>query len=93
VEKLRAIRSSRNASPAPLLQNNSPTSNQNSASPQPVIPSNSVVIPPVAPPIESKQSDPSAVVVPTLEKQNSPIDIQPQNNQKFQDKLQDDNNY
>jgi serine/threonine-protein kinase len=93
VEKLRAIRSSRNASPTPLPQNNSPTSNQNSASPEPIIPSNSVVVPPVAPPIESKQSDPSAVVVPTLEKQNSPIDSQSQHNQKFQDKLQDDNNY
>jgi serine/threonine protein kinase len=75
VEKLRAIRSSRSASPAPLPENNSPTSNQNSASPQPVIPSNSVVIP-TAPPTQSK-SDPSAVVVPTLEKQNSLPDNQP----------------
>ncbi|MCC5604877.1 serine/threonine-protein kinase [Nostoc favosum] len=96
VEKLRAIRSSRSASPAPLPQNNSPASNQNSASPQPVIPSNSVVIP-AAPPTESqqsesKQSDPSAVVVPTVEKQNSPTDSQPQNDQKSQEKLQDDNN-
>ncbi|WP_118171602.1 serine/threonine protein kinase [Nostoc sphaeroides] len=86
VEKLRAIRSSRSASPAPLPQNNSPASNQNSASPQTVIPSNSVVIP-TPPPTESKQSeskqsDPSAVVVPTLDKQNSPIDSQPQNDQK-----------
>ncbi|MEH2161154.1 MAG: protein kinase [Nostoc sp.] len=91
VEKLRAIRSSRSASPAPLPENNSPTSNQNSAPPQRVIPSNSVVIP-TAPPTESKQSDPSAVVVPTLEKQNSPTDNQPQNDQKSQEKLQDDNN-
>ncbi|MEH2195567.1 MAG: protein kinase [Nostoc sp.] len=91
VEKLRAIRSSRSASPAPLRENNSPTSNQNSASPQRVIPSNSVVIP-TAPPTESKQSDPAAVVVPTLEKQNSPTDNQPQNDQKSQEKLQDDNN-
>jgi serine/threonine protein kinase len=91
VEKLRAIRSSRSASPVTLPQNNSPASNQNSASPQPVIPPNSVVIP-TAPPIQSKQSDPSAVVVPTLEKQNSPIENQPQNEQKFQEKLQDDNN-
>ncbi|MCC5625186.1 serine/threonine-protein kinase [Nostoc sp. CHAB 5715] len=96
VEKLRAIRSSRSASPAPLPQNNSPASNQNSASPQPVIPSNSVVIP-TAPPTESKQpeskqSDPSAVVVPTLEKQNSPPDSQPHNDHKSQEKLQDDNN-
>jgi len=91
VEKLRAIRSSRNASPAPLPQNNSPASSQDSASPQPVSPSNSVVIP-AAPPTESKQSDPSAVVVPTQETQNSPTDSQPQNVQKFEEKLQDDNN-
>ncbi|MGF1937323.1 MAG: serine/threonine protein kinase [Nostoc sp. ChiQUE02] len=91
VEKLRAIRSSRNASPAPLPQNNLPPSSQNSASPQPVNPSNPVVIP-AAPLTESKQSDPSAVVVPTLEKQNSPTNSQPQNVQKFEEKLQDDNN-
>ncbi|MFW9263899.1 serine/threonine protein kinase [Nostoc sp. CALU 546] len=87
VEKLRAIRSSRNASPAPLPQNNLPTSNQDSVSPQPVSPSNPVVIPPL-PPKESRQSDPSAVVVPTLEKQNTPTNIQPQNVQKFEEKLQ-----
>ncbi|MBD2509005.1 protein kinase [Nostoc muscorum FACHB-395] len=91
VEKLRAIRSSRSASPAPLPQNNSPASNQNSASPQPIIPPNSVVIP-AAPPTQSKQSDPSAVVVPTLEKQNSPTDNQPQSDRKLPEKLQDDNN-
>ncbi|ACC81998.1 serine/threonine protein kinase [Nostoc punctiforme] len=91
VEKLRAIRSTRSASPAPLPQNNSPASNQNSASPQPIIPPNSVVIP-AAPPTQSKQSDPSAVVVPTLEKQNSPTDNQPQSDRKLQEKLQDDNN-
>lgn len=76
VEKLRAIRSSRNASPTPLPQNNSPGSSQDSTSPQPVSPSDSVVIP-AAPPTESKQSDPSAVVVPTQETQNSPTDSQP----------------
>jgi serine/threonine protein kinase len=91
VEKLRAIRSSRKASPAPLPQNNLPASNQNSPFPQSVIPSNPVVIP-AASPAESKQSDPSAVVVPTLEKQNSPTNSQPQNVQKFKEKLQDDNN-
>ncbi|BBD68345.1 serine/threonine protein kinase [Nostoc commune NIES-4072] len=101
VEKLRAIRSSRSASPAPLPKNNSPASNQNSASPQPIIPSNPVVIP-TAPATESKQSEfkqpeskhsnPSAVVVPTLDKQNLPTDTQPQNDQKSQEKLQDDNN-
>ncbi|MBN3911255.1 MAG: protein kinase [Nostoc sp. NMS1] len=91
VEKLRAIRSSRSASPAPLPQNNSPASNQNSASPESVIPSNSVVIP-AAPPPQSKQSDPSAVVVPTLEKQNPPSDNLPQSDRKLPEKLQDDNN-
>ncbi|MEH2240406.1 serine/threonine protein kinase [Nostoc sp.] len=91
VEKLRAIRSSRSASHAPLPQKNSPASNQNSTSPQPVSPSNSVVIP-ATPPLESKQSDPSAVVVPTLEKQNSPTNSQPQNNQQSKENLQDDNN-
>ena len=91
VEKLRAIRSSRSTSPKPLPKNSSPASNQNSASPQLVIPSNPVVIP-TAPRTESKHSDPSAVVVPTVEKQNSPIDSQPQNDQKSQEKLQDDNN-
>ncbi|MEH2026144.1 serine/threonine protein kinase [Nostoc sp.] len=93
VEKLRAIRSSRNASPAPLPfpQNNLPASSQNPASPQPVSPSKPVLIP-AAPPTESKQSDPSAVVVPTLEKQNSSTNSQPQNIQKLEEKPQDDNN-
>ena len=91
VEKLRAIRSSRSASPAPLPQKNLPASNQNSAFPQPLSPSNSVVIP-TTPPTQSKHSDPSAVVVPTLEKQNSPTDNQRQNDHKLQEKLQDDNN-
>jgi serine/threonine protein kinase len=82
VEKLRAIRSSRNASPEGLPDRNLPFSNQNSASPKPVTPSNSLVLP-AAPP-ESKHSNPSAVVVPTLEKQNSPTNSQPQNDQKLQ---------
>ncbi|MEH1829566.1 MAG: protein kinase [Nostoc sp.] len=90
VEKLRAIRSSRKASPAPVPQNNLPTPSQDSASPQQVSPSKPVVIP-TAPSTESKQSDPSAVVVPTLEKQNSPTNSQPQNVQKFEEKPQDDN--
>jgi len=91
VEKLRAIRSSRKASPAPLPQNNLPASSQDSTSPQPVKPSNSVVIPAV-PPTESKRSDPSGVVVPTLEKQNSLPNSQPQNDQQSKENLQDDNN-
>ncbi|MBN3923879.1 protein kinase [Nostoc sp. NMS4] len=93
VEKLRAIRSSRNASPAPLPfpQNHLPASSQNPASPQPISPSKPLLIQP-APSTESKQSDPSSVVVPTLEKQNSPTNSQPQNVQKFEEKPQDDNN-
>ncbi|MEH2421796.1 MAG: serine/threonine-protein kinase [Nostoc sp.] len=86
VEKLRAIRSSRKASPPPLLQNNLPASSRDSTSLQHVNPSNSVVIP-AAPPLESKQSDPSAVVVPTLEKQNSPTNSQPQNDQQSKENL------
>ncbi|MEH2058101.1 MAG: protein kinase [Nostoc sp.] len=91
VEKLRAIRSSRKASPAPFPQNNLPASGQNSPFPQPVSPSKPVVIP-AAPLTESKQSDPSAVVVPTVEKQNSPNNSHPQNVHKFEEKPQDDNN-
>lgn len=91
VDKLRAIRSSRKASPAPLPQNNLPASSHDSTSPQHVNPSNSVVIP-AAPPLESKQSHPSGVVVPTLEKQNSPTNSQPQNDQQSKENLQDDNN-
>ena len=87
VEKLRAIRSSRKAPPAPLPQNKLPASSQD----QPVKPSNSVVIPAV-PPTESKRSDRSPVVVPTLEKQNSLPNSQPQNDQQSQENLQDDNN-
>ncbi|MEH1902063.1 MAG: protein kinase [Nostoc sp.] len=91
VEKLRAVRSSRKASPTPLPQNNLPASSQDSTFPKAVNPSNPVVIP-AAPPTKSKQSDPSAVVVPTLEKPNSPTNSQPQNDQQFKEKLQDDNN-
>ncbi|MBE9104114.1 serine/threonine protein kinase [Nostoc cf. edaphicum LEGE 07299] len=93
VEKLRAFRDKRNASPAPLPfpQNNLPASSQNPTSPQPVSPSKPLLIPP-APLTESKQSDPSAVVVPTLEKQNSPTNSQSQNIQKFEEKPQGDNN-
>ncbi|MEH2084487.1 MAG: protein kinase [Nostoc sp.] len=93
VEKLRTFRDQRNASPAPLPfpQKNLPASSQNPASPESVSPSKPVLIQP-APSTESKQSDPSAVVVPTLEKQNSPTNSQPQNIQKFEEKPQDDNN-
>ncbi|MEH1997557.1 MAG: serine/threonine-protein kinase [Nostoc sp.] len=91
VEKLRAIRSSRKASPAPLPQNNLPASSPDSTSRQPVNPSKPVVIPAV-PPTQSKQSDPSGVVVPTLEKQNLLPNSQPQNDQQSKENLQDDNN-
>ncbi|MDF5708342.1 MAG: protein kinase [Nostoc sp. S4] len=87
VEKLRAVRSSRNASPAASPDNNSPAFTRNSASPKSVTPANPVVIPPLPP--ESKQSDPSAVVVPTLEKQNSPIESQTQNDNKSQKEIRD----
>jgi serine/threonine protein kinase len=76
VEKLRAVRSSRNPSPPP-------SSNQDSASPQPVKQPNSVVIP--ASPPDSKKPDSPSVVVPTTDsKQNSAE--QPQKEEKSQEK-------
>ncbi|WP_414567303.1 protein kinase domain-containing protein [Nostoc sp. CCY 9925] len=84
VEKLRAIRSSRNASPKKLPDNNSPTSNQNSAPLKPVIPANSVVIPSETLPRDFRPPDPSAVEVPTLEKQNTPTESQTQSDGKLQ---------
>ncbi|MBW4676976.1 MAG: protein kinase [Desmonostoc geniculatum HA4340-LM1] len=89
VEKLRAIRSSRNASPATVPDNNSPTSNQNSAPLKPVTPTNSVVIPPQPLPRDFRPPDPSAVVVPTVEKRNSPTENQPQKDQKPQEETLD----
>jgi serine/threonine protein kinase len=93
VERLRAIRSSRRASPTPSSEKTSPSSNKESTSPQPVRQSNPVIIP-ASPPAESKRSDPPAVVVPTLEmKQNSSsADIQTQKYEKLSEKLQEDNN-
>ncbi len=93
VERLRAIRSSRRASPTPSSEKTSPSSNKESTSPQPLRQSNPVIIP-ASPPAESKRSDPPAVVVPTLEmKQNSSsADIQTQKYEKLQEKLQEDNN-
>jgi serine/threonine protein kinase len=80
VEKLRVIRSTRVASP---------TSPENTP-PQPVKQSNPVVLPAAPPPVQSRQSDPSAVVVPTQEdQQNSPADGRSQKNEKHQEKLQD----
>jgi serine/threonine protein kinase len=90
---LRALRSSRNASPISSPRSNFPSLNKDSALPQPVSPSNPVTIP-AAPssPGESKQSAPSDVVVPTLEeKQNLPIESQPYKDEKLQEKPLDDN--
>ncbi|RCJ25470.1 protein kinase [Nostoc sp. ATCC 43529] len=92
VEKLRAIRSSRESSAPTSPDNNSPTSNQNSAPPKPVTPANSVVIPPEPLPREFRPPDPSAVVVPTLEKQNSPTESQTQKEQKLEKQTPDTNN-
>jgi len=89
VETLRAIKSSRNASPAPTVNNSSSTP-KDSAAPQTEKPSNPVVIP--ASPTETKLSDPPAVVVPTQEvKQNSTTD-NPQKVEKSPDKPTEDNN-
>jgi serine/threonine-protein kinase len=91
VEKLRAVRSSRNASPTPSIYkyNPLPTLNKDSALPGTLRQSNPAVIP-TAPP---KQSNPSAVVVPTLEeKQNSSTESQPRKDEKSQEQLEDDNN-
>ena len=83
VEKLRVIRSTRGTSP---------TSSENTPS-QPVKQSNPVVLPAAPPPVQSRQSDPSAVVVPTQEdKPNSSADGQPQKNEKHQEKPQDNHN-
>ncbi|MBH8555827.1 serine/threonine protein kinase [Nostocaceae cyanobacterium CENA357] len=93
VERLRAIRSSRSASPASSSEKTSPSSNKESTPPQFLRQSNPVIIP-ASPSAESKRSDPPAVVVPTLEmKQNSSsADIQTQKYDKLQEKLQEDNN-
>ncbi|NDJ25158.1 protein kinase [Nostoc sp. B(2019)] len=88
---LRALRSSRNASPTPSPRNNLPSLNKDSALPQPVSPSNPVILPAAPLPEESKQSEPNGVVVPTLEeKQNLPTDSQPQKEEKFQQEPLDD---
>ncbi|MBW4689429.1 MAG: serine/threonine protein kinase [Komarekiella atlantica HA4396-MV6] len=90
---LRALRSSRNASPTASPRNNLPSLNKDSALPQPVIPSNPVILPAAPPLDQSKQSDPSGLIVPTLEeKQNLPTDNQPQKEEKFQQELLDDKN-
>ncbi len=93
VEKLRAIRSSRNASPPTSPNKNSPTSNQNPVTPKPITPANSVVIPSETLPRDFRPptSDPSAVVVPTLEKQNLPAESQTPKDQKLEKQTPDNN--
>ncbi|MBD6618169.1 serine/threonine protein kinase [Komarekiella sp. 'clone 1'] len=90
---LRSLRSFRNASPTASPRNNLPSLNKDSALPQPVSPSNPVILPAAPPPEELKQSDPNDVIVPTLEeKQNLPTDTQPQKEEKFQQEPLDDKN-
>ncbi|TVP61175.1 MAG: serine/threonine protein kinase [Nodularia sp. (in: Bacteria)] len=71
VERLREVRSTREALPPPRsLENNLPTTRQDSTLPPPVKPSNQTIIPTAPPPTEAKPSDPPSVVVPTLEQPN-----------------------
>ncbi len=93
VERLREIRSSRDASPTPSSQKTAPSSNKESTSPQPARQSTPVIIP-ASPPTESKRSDSPAVVVPTLDmkKNSSAADIQTQKYEKLQEKLQENSN-
>jgi serine/threonine-protein kinase len=80
VQKLRAVRESRNAVPATATENSSPPVSKDSTPSEPAKEGNPVVIP-AAPVAEPKNSDSGAVVVPTQEnKQNSPVQ-KPQNEQ------------
>lgn len=93
-EKLREAKSSSPVISTPSSENIPPPSIQNSDSPQPTKPDNSVVIPetsppknsvviPPAPPKESKSTDSSAVVVPTQDtKSNSSTDNQSSKEEK-----------
>ncbi|MFK0730237.1 MAG: protein kinase [Gloeotrichia echinulata HAB0833] len=90
VEKLREIRSSRDASPSP--ENNSPPVSKDSAPSPSHKQSNPVVVPAAPASEESKQSEPPAVVVPTSEdKPNSSDDSPSQKDEKPQEKPQTDN--
>ena len=88
VEKLRAIRSTRNGSATTTSpEKNSPPANQNSAPPPSVKQSNPVVIPAAPASRESKRSDNPAVVVPTSEvNSNSSDNSQSQKDEKSQEK-------
>ncbi|MBW4561070.1 MAG: serine/threonine protein kinase [Mojavia pulchra JT2-VF2] len=93
VETLRAIRSSRNASPSPAPENNSPSSTKDAIPPQPEKQFNPVVIPKLQAPPETKASDPPAVVVPTQEiRQNLAPENQSQKDDKPQGKPLEVNN-
>ncbi|MCM0593752.1 MAG: protein kinase [Gloeotrichia echinulata CP02] len=90
VEKLREIRSSRDASRSP--ENNSPPVSKDSAPSPSHKQSNPVVVPAAPASEESKQSEPPAVVVPTSEdKPNSSDDSPSQKDEKPQEKPQTDN--
>jgi len=98
VERLRAIRESRNTS-SPSSGNNPPSSRGASEpSPPTSQPNNSRVVPAQPSTVESKQSDPSAVVVPTIEQvkqkpsAETQIQLQPEKEDKNLEKLQTDNN-
>ncbi|MDB9376035.1 serine/threonine-protein kinase [Nodularia sphaerocarpa] len=68
LETLREVRSTREASPPPSVENTLPTTGKDSTSPPPVKQSNPIIIPTAPPPTEAKPSDPPpAVVVPTVE--------------------------
>ncbi len=93
-DKLREVKSSPPIISTPPSENIPPASSQNSDSPQPTKPDNSVVIPeasppknsvviPPTPPKESKSTDSSAVVVPTQDtKSNSSTDNQSSKEEK-----------
>lgn len=92
IEQLRAIRSSREATPSPSPVNNTPPVNQDSAPPPPVKQSNPVVIPAAPASGESKRSESTPVVVPTSEdKPNSSDESPSQKEQKPPENPQTDN--
>lgn len=73
VERLREVRSTREASPTPSVENTLPTTNKDVTSPPPVKPSNPTIIPTTPLPTELKRSDPPTVVVPTVENKPNPL--------------------
>ncbi|HYW19248.1 MAG TPA: protein kinase [Nodularia sp. (in: cyanobacteria)] len=73
VERLREVRSIREASPPPEVENTLPTTSQDSTPPPSVRQSNPVIIPTTPSPTESKRSDPPTVVVPTVENKSDSL--------------------